>query len=310
MTFCQRLRGFKAFRNPSPTSSRAKAVPTMHSPGGTQAQGRVVSVTSSMAFWVRLPQVGPQATNTFYQRIIDRTQADTDQEHLRVLIWSDAKIPDRTAGILGTPEQAEAVFAHLLADAKLLEGAGCTVLAIPCNTSHYFADRLQAQLHVPIIHMIRETVKTIQAMGKQTVGILATDGTVQTGIYQNELTAAGLTPVTLPEELQKTVMSIIYDEIKKGETGSREKFGEIDAYLRSVGCDCAILGCTELSVYRTSTACPPSISTPWRSWPSRPSSAAANNCGTYKKEPSPRGKVAAKQTDEGYLTLLSRRVLR
>ena len=175
--------------------------------------------------------MGPQATNTFYQRIIDRTQADTDQEHLRVLIWSDAKIPDRTAGILGTPEQAEAVFAHLLADAKLLEGAGCTVLAIPCNTS--------------------------QAMGKQTVGILATDGTVQTGIYQKELTAAGLTPVTLPEELQKTVMSIIYDEIKKGETGSREKFGEIDAYLRSVGCDCAILGCTELSVYRTLHSLPP-----------------------------------------------------
>ena len=137
--------------------------------------------------------MGPQATNTFYQRIIDRTQADTDQEHLRVLIWSAAKIPDRTAGILGTPEQAEAVVAHLLADAKLLEGAGCTVLAIPCNTSHYFADRLQVQLHVPIIHMIRETVKTIQAMGKQTVGILATDGTVQTGSYQNELTAAGLT---------------------------------------------------------------------------------------------------------------------
>ena len=80
---------------------------------------------------------------------------------------------------------------------------------------------------------------------------------MQTGIYQNELTAAGLTPVTLPEELQKTVMSIIYDEIKKGETGSREKFGEIDAYLRSVGCDCAILGCTELSVYRTLHSLPP-----------------------------------------------------
>ena len=63
--------------------------------------------------------MGPQATNTFYQRIIDRTQAETDQEHLRVLIWSDAKIPDRTAGILGTPDQAEAVYAALLAGAKL-----------------------------------------------------------------------------------------------------------------------------------------------------------------------------------------------
>lgn len=201
--------------------------------------------------------MGPQATNTFYQRIIDRTQAETDQEHLRVLIWSDAKIPDRTAGILGTPDQAEAVYAALLAGAKLLEGAGCTVLAIPCNTSHYFADRLQAQLGIPIIHMIRETVAALQAMGKKTVGILATDGTVQTGIYQKELTAAGLTPVTLPERLQKTVMSIIYDEIKKGETGSREKFGEVDAWLRQAGCDCAILGCTELSVYRALHSLPP-----------------------------------------------------
>ena len=201
--------------------------------------------------------MGPQATNTFYQRIIDRTQAEKDQEHLQVLIWSDAKIPDRTAGILAGPEAAEQVYQALLDGARLLERAGCTVLAIPCNTSHYFADRLQGQLKIPLIHMIRETVAAIQAMGKKTVGILATDGTVRTGIYQKELTAAGLTPVTLPEDLQKTVMSIIYDEIKRGETGSREKFGEIDAWLRQAGCDCAILGCTELSVYRNLHSLPP-----------------------------------------------------
>ena len=194
--------------------------------------------------------MGPQATNTFYQRIIDRTQAETDQEHLRVLIWSDAKIPDRTAGILGTPDQAEAVYAALLAGAKLLEGAGCTVLAIPCNTSHYFVDRLQAQLHIPIIHMIRETVAAIQAMGKKTVGILATDGTVQTGIYQKELTAAGLTPVTLPERLQKTVMSIIYDEIKGGKPVDLPEFLRIADALKAAGCQRAVLGCTELSLIK------------------------------------------------------------
>lgn len=201
--------------------------------------------------------MGPQATNTFYQRLIDRTQAEKDQEHLQVLIWSDAKIPDRTAGILAGAEEAEKVYQALLAGAKLLEGAGCTVLAIPCNTSHYFADRLQGQLKIPLIHMIRETAAFIAAQGKRKVGILATDGTVRTGIYQTALTAGGLTPVTLPEDLQKTVMSIIYDEIKRGETGSREKFGEIDAWLRQAGCDCAILGCTELSVYRVLHSLPP-----------------------------------------------------
>ena len=111
--------------------------------------------------------MGPQATNTFYQRIIDRTQAESDQEHLRVLIWSDAKIPDRTAGILGTPDQAEAVYQHLLADAKLLERAGCTVLAIPCNTSHFFADRLQKELEAPLIHMPRETVAVLARSGRR-----------------------------------------------------------------------------------------------------------------------------------------------
>ena len=199
--------------------------------------------------------MGPQATNTFYQRIIDRTQAETDQEHLRVLLWSDAKIPDRTAGILGG--DGEAVYQALLSGARLLENAGCTVLAIPCNTSHYFADRLQAALSVPIVHMIRETVKAIAGAGHGTVGVLATDGTIRTGIYQKELEAAGLTAVTPPEALQRVVMSIIYDEIKRGETGSREKFGEIDQFLRAAGCDCAILGCTELSVYRTLHSLPP-----------------------------------------------------
>lgn len=199
--------------------------------------------------------MGPQATQVFYQRILDKTDASRDQEHVPTLIWSDTGMPDRTRAILSG--ETEPVFARLLSGARLLEREGCTVLAIPCNTSHYFADRLQAQLHIPIIHMIRETVAAIQAMGKKTVGILATDGTVQTGIYQKELTAAGLTPVTLPERLQKTVMSIIYDEIKKGETGSREKFGEVDAWLRQAGCDCAILGCTELSVYRALHSLPP-----------------------------------------------------
>ena len=199
--------------------------------------------------------MGPQATNTFYQRIIDRTQAEADQEHLQVLIWSDAKIPDRTAGILGG--DAEGVYAALRDGAKLLEGAGCTVLAIPCNTSHFFADRLQEELSVPIINMIRETVGAIAAAGHRTVGILATDGTIRTGIYQKELEAAGLTAVTPPDDLQRVVMSIIYDEIKRGETGSREKFGEIDAFLRASRCDCAILGCTELSVFRALHALPP-----------------------------------------------------
>ena len=99
--------------------------------------------------------------------------------------------------------------------------------------------------------MPRETVGVLAAAGQKKVGILATDGTVQTGIYQKECDTRGIEAAAPPPEVQKLVMSIIYDEIKRGEKGSREKFAVIDKWLRAAGCGGAILACTELSVYRT-----------------------------------------------------------
>ena len=193
--------------------------------------------------------MGPQATQVFYQFVLDRTDAARDQDHLPAVILSDTGIPDRTAAILSG--DTEGLYRRLLGDAKLLEGCGCTALAIPCNTSHYFADRLQGELRVPIIHMLRETAAALAAQGKKRPGILATDGTIQTGLYQRECAAVGLEAVAPGPETQKLVMSIIYDEIKQGETGSREKFAQIDRAVRKAGCDCAILACTELSVFAT-----------------------------------------------------------
>lgn len=199
--------------------------------------------------------MGPQATQVFYQFVLDHTDAVRDQDHLPAVILSDTGIPDRTAAILSG--DTEGLYRRLLKDARLLESCGCTALAIPCNTSHYFADRLQGEISVPIIHMLRETVKTLALQGKRRPGILATDGTIRTGLYQRECAAVGLEAVAPAPEIQKLVMSIIYDEIKQGEQGSRDKFAQIDRAIRRSGCDCAILACTELSVFATYHPLPP-----------------------------------------------------
>lgn len=191
--------------------------------------------------------MGPQATQIFYQMVLDRTDAASDQEHLPTLILSDTQIPDRTSAILNG--QTEELYAKLLDDIKLLERCGCTAIAIPCNTSHYFVDRLQEAVEIPILHMIRETAAVLSSQGKRRPGILATDGTIRTGLYARECAAFGIEAVAPDPDTQKLVMSIIYDEIKQGKKGSREKFAEIDRALHEAGCDCAVLACTELSVF-------------------------------------------------------------
>ena len=171
--------------------------------------------------------MGAQATNTFYQFVIDRTDARCDQDHVNALILSDSQMPDRTAAILGSEADREAVYRRLLADARLLEGAGCTVIAVPCNTSHFFLDRVQEQISIPILHMIRETARSLIAQGRTRPGILATDGTIQTQLYQKEFAAAGIRAVVPGPEAQKLVMSLIYDDVKAGRDGDPQKFAAI-----------------------------------------------------------------------------------
>lgn len=201
--------------------------------------------------------MGPQATNTFYQFIIDRTDAQSDQEHVNALILSDSGMPDRTAAILSGRKEREEVWRRLLDDAKLLERAGCTCIAVPCNTSHFFLDRVQEYIGIPILHMIRETAQLLASQGLKRPGILATDGTIQTGLYQKEFSAAGIQAVTPSPEAQTLVMSLIYDDVKAGRDGDPQKFAAIHRDLLSQGCDCGVLACTELSVFADKHHLPP-----------------------------------------------------
>ena len=139
--------------------------------------------------------MGPQATNTFYQYIIDRTDAHSDQEHLSVLIFSDSDMPDRTGAILGSEADREAVSQRLLDDARLLESAGCTVLAVPCNTAHYFLDRVQGAGGGP--HPPHDPGRPPASWSARAGAARhpSTDGTIQTGLYQREFAALGLEPV-------------------------------------------------------------------------------------------------------------------
>lgn len=202
--------------------------------------------------------MGPLATQLFYKMIIEKTDACCDQEHLDMMILSHATMPDRTKAIL--EGRTEELFRMLLKDAQTLEANGAGVIAIPCNTSHVLADRLQEEISVPIINMIRETAAHITSLFPQRdvkIGILATDGTINTGLYQKELIKAGLMPVVPGEQSQRLVMKLIYDGIKNGGEIDFADFLTIQEELKKEACDAAILACTELSCFKEQYKLPP-----------------------------------------------------
>ncbi len=194
--------------------------------------------------------MGPLATQLLYKMIIENTDASCDQEHIDMIILSHAKIPDRTAAIKSG--NTKEVFHALLDDIFMLEKNGCTAVAIPCNTSHYFYHALQAEADIPIINMVRSAIEDVKKTRPQAkkIGILATDGTVFSDIYRKECNELGLEAVYPDKDVQKLVMDIIYNQIKVGKKGNTADFAVIDRHLKESGCDGAVLACTELSCYR------------------------------------------------------------
>ncbi len=199
--------------------------------------------------------LGPAATVDLYDKIVKATPAKTDQEHIKLVVEQNPQIPDRTAALLsGGVDPTLALYNC----AKRLEEDGCDAIIIPCNTAHAFIEPMKRHLTIPFINMQQTALEEIQAKfgDKARVGLMATTGTVQTGIYSKKAESMGV-PLFVPdEENQKFVMSAIYGEkgVKAGFTDGicREELLKAAAYLVSEkDCNVLILGCTELPLILT-----------------------------------------------------------
>lgn len=188
--------------------------------------------------------MGPMATADLFQKIVSLTKANSDNEHIRIYIDNNPQIPDRTTAIL---KGGEDPVSQMLSALRHLEACGADCIVMPCNTAHYFLDRLQPETHIPFISILESTAKACAAAypGK-TACILATTGTLSTGIYEKALSKEGVACL-LPDEAQREVLMDSIYRIKAGErlTDPAPFQNLLDA-LKKAGADYFILGCTEL----------------------------------------------------------------
>ena len=190
--------------------------------------------------------MGPLATADLFEKIVLLTKAETDRDHIRVYIDSNANIPDRTAAILSGGEDPVPEMSSAL---RHLEACGADCIIMPCNTAHYFLPRLQAMTEIPFLSILTAAAEACKAQfpGK-TVGILATRGTLAADLYQKALAQAGV-PYLIPDApAQDALMRVIYDGVKagKGPDSYRADFLTVLEQMSAGGAEVFLLGCTEL----------------------------------------------------------------
>ncbi|PFN78566.1 aspartate racemase [Bacillus sp. AFS076308] len=187
--------------------------------------------------------MGPLATVDLMNKIIFYTSAKKDQDHIHIIADNYSQIPDRTTAILGKGTDPTP---FIIQSAQRLENAGADFLVMACNTAHYYFKSIKKSVNIPILHMPLETAHFLHVNNIRNVGLLATDGTINTKLYQRSCQSYNINVIEPDMQMQKEVMEGIYaikgSDLEKG----RLYLSKVANKLIKRGAEAIIAGCTEI----------------------------------------------------------------
>jgi aspartate racemase len=190
--------------------------------------------------------MGPLASAQFMLRLTLLTPAARDQDHLPAILWSDPRVPERTAARLAGGEDP---LPALLRGLRGLEAAGCGAIAIPCNTAHGWFDAMQAATPLPILHIVDAAEAELRRLrvAPGPVGLMGTAGTLAMRLYQERLEARGWTCLTPSAAEMAGLVTPAIAEVKANDVAaSYAPLAEAARALQARGARAVILGCTEI----------------------------------------------------------------
>ncbi len=150
----------------------------------------------------------------------------------------------------------ELTLGALRASLRTLAAAGAELAIIPSNTMHAVFDELAADCPIPLLHIVQVAAAHCRSCGYRKVAIMGTAATIDLGLFDLELAAAGIETV-YPTRFDKDELNrIIATELVKGifTAASREYLIRLTNQL-GARADAVILGCTELPLVVTSDNC-------------------------------------------------------
>ena len=190
--------------------------------------------------------LGPLATVKFMEML--NTRLNNYHNEYEIVVINDPTTPDRTSYILDNNN--ENPIHAILKMVKKLELFKCDLIVMPCNTASYFYKEITSNTNILFINIVEETVQYLNKLNIIKVGLLATEGTIKSKIYEELLNEYNIELIVPDKSEQYTISSIIYDGIKSGKHIDLNKFNEIVKDLKNKNCEKIILGCTELSALK------------------------------------------------------------
>lgn len=196
--------------------------------------------------------MGPAATADLFAKLIAATGAERDQDHLRILIDNNPRVPNRNDAIAGV---GPSPGPHLAAAARGLQQAGADFLVIACNTAHAFQADIEAAITIPLLSMIDATADEAAASGADRVGVLAADGCRGAHLYDRAFERRGVTAIFLDETQQAEFMRLIF-RVKAGDVGAevQRRMQSLANTLYARGAEAIVAACTEVPIVLSSEA--------------------------------------------------------
>ncbi len=207
--------------------------------------------------------MGTQAGLDFCNKLAILNRGKIDQEYPLFVLFNKSNIPGRPESIgvqtkslsnklknKKIKKKYSLVLKSLLHGCKVLKESKCKFIVIPCNTAHYWYEDLKKKINLPIVNMPEEVFNHTKNKCKKnsTIGLLATEGTLRTGIY-NKFFDKDYNLIFPKNSLQKNSVNKAIMLVKMGKVREASKAIEpAIEFLVKKKCKKIILGCTELPI--------------------------------------------------------------
>lgn len=197
--------------------------------------------------------MGPLATLDLQHKLLRATPASSDQQQIPHVVWNVPQIADRQSALAG---RGPSPLPQLLYGVAQLNRVGVSHIVIACNTAHHWYNELAQHSAAPLLHIADATLAALETKPAR-VGLIATQGTLEAGWFQQRFAAIGIDSV-LPtaQELNQWFVPGCY-AVKRGELHTGGELLSLQAQaLRYRGADKLVLACTEVPLALEAVASP------------------------------------------------------